>query len=479
MWHGCFAASAFYFVVSEAVLRGASPLRLQLPGYAGPVWGGHSFEDSPAAANPWAPTVHDVGLGDLEPTAPFDSVSRPSRAYDYVDPYAHPDSNPLDEGLPNIDDQHVYVPLEDRTVVIAPDKLRPLYGSLRLDPGDNYPLVAPTNRMDPGPEAISQQDQLPHHVAKYLHQAQMRNAGMSYERELGKDFEAMDTNQDSELSYEEFKSEMDFQRKTQEEAQTLWRKYHVSKQPGMTRKEFLRMAQEGFDLGPLHAARNVSSGENASRVTKVLTVDGAADRGFWGGGVVCPKGQRIVGAQLKVEPTGADADGTALNSVRFQCEDGTTITTVEGEEGQWTAWARCPSGQVVYGFYARNKVLDGVSDSTGVNDLGFLCKSKDLQQMTRLRFGSMVPTQGMVVGAGTVAVSGGWTPETACEPTEAICGAQARLDSDGQGDYMGLTNIRLFCCAKMPKCFEVCNSAPGAETSDPCQACKLAKSLAS
>jgi len=499
------ASSSSSSVASASAAAGAAG---EVPGWGPPTWGGRSFEDSVANYNPWGKVRYVPVVGDLDPVAPLDRVdtawSSPftgavpvepggltSEAHaspihgDWVDPYSHPSTFPWDADMSDSPDDpdSPLVPLADRHVVATSDKLRPPYAW--RSSGD-YPLVAPADRIissrhkalgwlggssgfDPWP--VESTEKVPGRFSKYFQQVRDREQRRQDELRLTRNFEAVDTDNNSMISREEYRNELEGkQNKTEKEAEHLWNKYHWSSNESMHKDEFGRLMKAGYDMGSI----------NRKDVTGMLRLPGGLHRGFWGSGCACPLGGYVSGARLKIMPlAGAGKDDTALNGVMLKCTTGEEVATIEGPDGQWTEWALCPAGQRVYSVRANSQPHAPGGDNAGLASLELGCRAPDLSAFARIRFGAggygMAGSSFVVGGAGPSAVGGGWTQELLCGAGSAVCGAQAHVVRDkGEYDDMGMTDLRVYCCAAPVDCTQACSEFLGGVGSVRCQVCHKA-----
>jgi hypothetical protein len=277
-------------------------------------------------------------------------------------------------------------------VIAKPDRLRSygFKGPLNdFDTGtavrNNYPLVAPANRLPPdqGPWPHAHADKIPESARKFFSQSYHRDIlARNYRREK-ETIRNADVNRDGMIEEEEFIAEIvDRQGKTPQEARILWDKYHTAPGAAMTGEEFSRLAASGFDLG------NVRS-RNYSQVLTPKGLPGGSDmtvdRGYWGRGATCPSGTFATGAQLKRQTYSnlPGKDNSALNAVRLRCnapsasanDAGNTIASAEGPDGKWTSLAACPGGEQIYGVRIRMQALQPGVDNSGVTDLQFVCRT--------------------------------------------------------------------------------------------------------
>jgi len=372
-------------------------------------WGGNSFSEGPLAFNPWAGGVPYPLLDDLQPVAPYDRLdSMPAGRLssagpllpgakqnsdvkmtarpDFTPVYQHPKKFPW-EGADDAPQAHLpgMLPIGNRYVVAKPDRLRQIS---RWDPRPevNYPLVAPSNRLQSGPNPIAQEDYISDRYGKYVEQVYravvVNKQNLVYEHI----FKNADVNKDGSISPEEFANELvNRQGKSQDEKSKLWVRFHTDNPDSqdMTHDEFTSLTGTGFDLGYV----------NRSDINIVLTPPSAANRGFWGSGVACPSGTFAIGSRLKVMPISKTKDNTALNSVGLKCDDQSEVQSAEGPDGTWTDWAMCPEGQRISGFRARIQDYGEARDNSGMSNIEFSCRSSDLTASSVLRFEGEQQTQ--------------------------------------------------------------------------------------
>jgi len=508
------AASATTDIKKDITGRGLRGKSSQTPSWlpadasvvSGHYFGLH-FHDSPAAVNPWVTEKSARIVDDLDPVAPLDRMDKTLRTSytgaapvtpgkseaaigytqpDFVPPYLHP--RPFPKEIPPRDANGIMIPLEDQVVVAHEDRLRS-HGNMQnmLDPLNMYPLVAPAEKINPGPWPVATLDAVPATYDKFFDQSQQRDYERKNAKKLVDAFTRVDEDKDQAISHTEFEAEVKgHQKKTDDQAQVLWNQYHTSEDPDMSRSEFYALAKTGFDLGKKFV--------NRTDISSTLTPPNSINMGFWGGGAACPNNTYIKGAQIKVKPISADgSDNTAMNGVKFKCEDDSTIQTAEGPDGAWTGWAECEKGQRVHSVSLRMQAYSVGQDNTGINDLLLKCWSKGHEDETTLMFGPEKPPQqdqtgyifvngayipksqtdvddkAVKVGKGTTANAGGWSEELDCGETGALCGAQGRLfQVDGNKDNIGMTDIRLFCCSDSIDCSGPCAD----KTSTECKACK-------
>mmetsp|Transcript_15767 Transcript_15767/g.47305 ORF Transcript_15767/g.47305 Transcript_15767/m.47305 type:complete len:532 (+) Transcript_15767:182-1777(+) len=496
---------------------GAKDKAKEIPGWGQPRWGGRSFGDSVASNNIWGQSRPMPMVEDMHPTAPMDRIDK-HWSDSFTGAVAHSPTDERADGYSpflrvayqhDIDKPRVFpgdgngyqgydqpgihgspqTPMEERHLYAVGDQVWP---------GPQTPITAPANEQVSARGTglnmpIAPQDRLPEKFAGYLDQVHGQEARRQENMRLKGMFDRADTNLDGSISKEEFEGELKgVQNKTQEEVESLWGKYHLADAggtgsgegvTGMDLEEFSRLAMTGFDLGGL-------TGREANEfkgVSSVLTLPDAPRLGFWGSGARCPSGSFMTGARLKVMPLSQTEDNTALNGVELECSSGETSKTIEGGDGSWTDWGKCPEGQRVYGFRARMQSRRSMArDNTGLLDLEFGCRAQDLSSFTKLRYGSDVAkAPNTVVASGPSAVGGGWTHELMCGPSAAVCGMQANVvrftaqsASSPQGkDDMGLADLRVYCCAAPVDCSSACGKPEGT-VSIQCRVCRRAAGLA-
>jgi len=299
---------------------------------------------------------------------------------------------------------------------------------------------------------------------------------------------------------------MSHQGKTRAEADQLWNQFHTAKGIDMTSEEFERLVHTGFDVG-------VNSRSDLSSVLTPRMF--AVDRGFWGSGTTCPPGLYAIGARLKraLPRYQAGTDNTGLDAVDLHCGNGTHISSIEAydREGVWSDWQYCPPGQVMFGARVQTQTLDFGRDNSALNDVEFECKTRGDSTASHVPMEVRFPlhqwhttatvpqasaaSSGRGAGTGSAAtgthrMQGGWTENMVCgtakvdaalpkeargvaTSTAAICGVQVRLRTDqDEGDDMGVTDIRFYCCDSKPDCTTACSSSNARVPTAECAACR-------
>jgi len=372
-----------------------------------------------------------------------------------VPPYYYPDPFPAEGKMPEKS-----IVMNDGNIIAVPDRLRPAHYLHRYDtvtnPAENYPLVAPADRLKGGPFPVAAEDKVPAWTARYLDASFHRDMQLRDHLFIDQLFHLVDSNKDGAISAEEFKNEVETrQNKSADDAIRLWTTYHLNEaQTDMNEVEFKRLARTGFDIIPL----------GRDNISDVLSPSNTADIGFWGGGATCPNGNYAQGVALKID---GNANG-GINAIKMRCTDGTELATIEGPFGEWTAWQECPAGQVIYGYRVKKSPLDVTGSSNNqLKNLAFECRSATMTSFKKL------PPVGGEMG-------GGWTKDIQCSSSSAFCGAQARMElvDDPGSKGAGVTNVRFYCCTKEIDCAMACagtstdaNSPAFAE----CLVCRQAK----
>eukprot|EP00401_Gymnodinium_catenatum_P007107 CAMPEP_0117584030 /NCGR_PEP_ID=MMETSP0784-20121206/67359_1 /TAXON_ID=39447 /ORGANISM="" /LENGTH=308 /DNA_ID=CAMNT_0005384813 /DNA_START=46 /DNA_END=969 /DNA_ORIENTATION=+ len=305
-------------------------------------------------------------------------------------------------------------------------------------------------------------------MKRYMSQAHENSAALEDAQAVHVDFKSTDWDRDGKISRQEFDWELQGrQKKPETEAQRLWDQYHDARSGAMTEREFRRLARTGFDV--------VAPATMRSDFKSTISAEGfETDRGFWGPGATCPAGEVATGAQLKRMLNNPGQDNTGLNALRLKCgsDPSTVINSTEGPDGEWSGWLDCPAGHVIYGVRLRSQILEPGRDNSGINDLEFMCRAAAApyaeqptppRTMEELRFAGG-PTQG------------GWSPHFACSNAgSAVCGAQVRLRIDqDEGDDMGVTDMRLFCCGPSRDCHSACEGISARFPTAACTNCKRA-----
>jgi hypothetical protein len=429
----------------------------------------------------------------LYPTAPFDRVDKPytdsltgaapmaptdsmetewttDMKPDFVSRFDDPRFFPAQVPKPEVDGATI-TNIDDKELIAYPDRLRPGYMAKHFQTSidANYPNVAPHDRIPDGPFPVAGPDRVPEDFARFATQVNERELARDEKKHETAIFDRMDQNKDGAVSRDEYVAEVQGrQNKTDEEMERLWQTYHTAPTEEMLRPEVMRMADTGFNLGTILR----------SDVSSVLEPPSGTPQGFWGSGAVCPVGHYVNAARLKVMPTGGGADNTGLNRVAFKCTDGTETQTIEGPDGQWGQWAECPDGQRIFSLRARTQAFSERQDNSGVNDLEFACRAPDLSAFSKLRFGTGLPPpqRGEIQAVGPSAIEGNWSPDMMCGPGDALCGMQANVKRDqGEGDDIGITDIKAYCCTAPIDCTRACGAAGGGPLSVQCRVCHKAK----
>ena len=163
--------------------------------------------------------------------------------------------------------------------------------------------------------------------------------------------------------------------------------------------------------------------------------------GDWGTFEYCPKGQFVHAYDLKTEADQGTGDDSAVNAVRLYCmdnpatsESGPLTNSITSDSGKWGSW-----GSVTYCPGAHNPFVgfnlwidaarDGVTDATGVNKMGVMCRD------------------GQRIQAETSASRGDQTQDIKCQDGFAAIGIQTRVvpDQGPTADDLALNGVRLVC----------------------------------
>ncbi|CAJ1343038.1 unnamed protein product [Effrenium voratum] len=466
---------------------------------------GRSFHDAPVGNVAWVNHQQKIFvIGDMDPTAPMDRLdgssdhasltgAMPAKpggetvlSLDDGKPPMAPDWMPSKQlkqqtfpqqpprgnsgvgeggGLDNPAGASPLVDIDKRRLIAKPDRLRPprgppVLGGLKRqleDPAQNYPLMAPQDRLAAEMEAVDPVDEVPGYVARYLGQRANLDQHRATEKRLDEEWDRADINKDGVVSEEEFSVELGGrQQKKKDEIERLWQRYHQSESVFMTREEFFRLARTGYDLGTI-ARTDVAS---------MMSAENMKGLGYWGAGATCPGHSFVTGVQIKkMQAQLAAADDSGVNALKFRCSDGSEVSTAEGPDGDWSNWTQCPEGQAVYGFRSQGRSSRRGLDNAGIMGLEFSCRRSDLSEVSKLSF------------SGSFSYEVAWSRELRCEPGAAVCGAQANVVKDA-ADSMGVADLRVYCCDSAIDCSEVCANAETGMQLVKCRACEHAKSHA-
>ena len=124
---------------------------------------------------------------------------------------------------------------------------------------------------------------------------------------------------------------------------------------------------QGTDFTSLNSIRLFCDDANATYVT---STEGFI--GQFGPGRSCFAGDALSAFQLRVQPNGAAADNTAVNSIRFRCTDGIELGSAGNPQGTFGAYSNdCLTG--ICGIQTLVKPEDVSVDNTALNDVRFEC----------------------------------------------------------------------------------------------------------
>jgi len=169
--------------------REALLLHRSIPDSGTPSFGGRSFDDSPAAINPWDIERPMPGVGDLFPEVPLSGgmeEAAPARRPDTLSPYDSPRTFPSEQSPEEAAATDSSAPVkrfEDRRIISVGDKL------------NSYPATARGDRVAGGAPPTSPQDEVSQTVARYLHQ--------HWDRQLHAWCTAADSDGDAKISSQE------------------------------------------------------------------------------------------------------------------------------------------------------------------------------------------------------------------------------------------------------------------------------------
>ncbi|XP_032076131.1 vitelline membrane outer layer protein 1-like [Thamnophis elegans] len=110
---------------------------------------------------------------------------------------------------------------------------------------------------------------------------------------------------------------------------------------------------------------------------KILTVKNGERFGEWGKMAMCPEGYAN-GFSLKVQPSqGINKDDTGLNGIRLHCAHGEIIESLTGEDGEWGEAVKCSNGNLM-SFMLKVEEYQGLFDDTAVNNIKFTCQDQEV-----------------------------------------------------------------------------------------------------
>jgi hypothetical protein len=137
--------------------------------------------------------------------------------------------------------------------------------------------------------------------------------------------------------------------------------------------------------------------------------------------------------QLKIEPKqgsrtlGSRNDDTALNAVKLWCNNGQTLTSTEGPQGEWQDSKRCRTGYHIKGGKLKTEKYQFLKDDTTANGLQFHC------------------TDGVTYSPGD-GFWGAWSLTKSCPHGSAVYGIQTKVEASvGKKDDTALNSVKFFC----------------------------------
>jgi len=183
---------------------------------------------------------------------------------------------------------------------------------------------------------------------------------------------------------------------------------------------------------------NVSEIEKSGGCVKTLDPIKAGD-GYWGAWSPissCPNHGKITSIQQRVESNQGSGDDSALNAVRFRCEDGTELRSGEGSWGIWSGWASCPADAYVIGYKIKFQPFQGSgggsADDSTANAVHAKCND------------------GSVVSPGGDGPSGSWY-SAACPQGAFANGFMSRVEGkQGRHDDTAMNALSMSCLSPTP-----------------------------
>jgi hypothetical protein len=182
----------------------------------------------------------------------------------------------------------------------------------------------------------------------------------------------------------------------------------------------------------------ISSEGSRSRVSVIRSSNITnLDRGNWGPAEYCGSGHYANGFRSKVQKyCGEDCDNTSMNGIQLVCSDENIISS---SVGQWGAWApnfsRCDPGQKLTGFSVKLQSDQGREDETATNAIEMRCS--DGKTLTSLEgdFGEWIKS----VSGGESDI---WFN---CPNNLSIFGLRTQVQPPQRGDDTALNNFEFFC----------------------------------
>ncbi|KAM3924605.1 vitelline membrane outer layer protein 1 homolog [Leptodactylus fuscus] len=164
-----------------------------------------------------------------------------------------------------------------------------------------------------------------------------------------------------------------------------------------------------------------------------ISVTNGGPWGEWGYRQWCPPNTKARGFSLQVErPLGSNRDDTALNTIKLYCAPPSsrdtveTITSQEGNWGDWTSVSWCPSGNLI-SFALQVEPPQRKGDDTAANNIMMQCSDHTIIRGNGGPWGNY----------------GSWS--AIC--SNGICGIQTRVEGrQGRGDDTSLNDVKFGCC---------------------------------
>jgi hypothetical protein len=167
-------------------------------------------------------------------------------------------------------------------------------------------------------------------------------------------------------------------------------------------------------------------------------VDSGNTRGEWGEKFICPPNTSASAFKLLVDSSIMSLlrDDTALNNIQLRCTAGDKSSELGESEApgwaKWGDWISCPENEFLVSYAIRVEPDQEGEDNTSANDVKFGC-SEDSSQILESDNGE---------------VWGVWSELAYCQPNEAICGFQARIEPRKDGDNTMLNDLKFKCCTR-------------------------------
>eukprot|EP01084_Bolivina_argentea_P274413 467735_1 len=141
--------------------------------------------------------------------------------------------------------------------------------------------------------------------------------------------------------------------------------------------------QSGGDDTAANSLRLIcASSHNATASEIYTTIEG--NWGFWSSDILCPSNYYIIGFDQKVEGDQHGGDDTAMNSIKFKCNDPNNTIIEAWNAAQWGSYTGnfvdCPPGYFVCGFKQQVEGDQSGGDDTALNAIELVCCGQEFNE---------------------------------------------------------------------------------------------------